>query len=65
MSRTTNNRLRRLEHENPPERKFHVVLGSSNEEVARKKAELMASDEWSPDDDMLVVRFVEPGEVVQ
>jgi hypothetical protein len=38
-------------------------MGHSREELEAKKAELMASPEWSEDHYLIAIRFVSPGEV--
>jgi len=65
MSRTSHRRLERLEEASKPPQSWtcHTIMGHSREELEAKKAELMASPEWSEDHYLIAIRFVSPCEV--
>ncbi len=65
MTRTSERRLERLEAALKPVQAWrcHTIMGHSHEELEAKKAELMASPEWSEDHYLIAIRFVSPGEV--
>jgi hypothetical protein len=65
MTRTSERRLHRLEAALKPVQAWrcHTIMGHSHEELEAKKAELMASPEWSEDHHLIAIRFVSPCEV--
>ena len=65
MSRTLERRLERLEAALKPVQAWrcHTIMGHSREELEAKKAELMASLDWSEDHHLIAIRFVSQGEV--
>ena len=63
MSRTLETRLRKLEARRPPGvGRWHRIIGHTDEELAEKRAELMASPTWTEGDGIIERLIVEPAQ---
>ena len=61
MSRTLETRLRKVEARRPPGvGRWHRIIGDTDEELAEKRAELMASPTWTEGDGIIERLIVSP-----